>query len=69
MLAGPNINEVKKILKSTNLNVIASGGISSIEDIKKLKSLNNPRLEGVIVGKALYEGKFTLKEALQLTTF
>jgi phosphoribosylformimino-5-aminoimidazole carboxamide ribotide isomerase len=64
MLAGPNINEVKKILKSTNLNVIASGGISSIEDIKKLKSLNNPRLEGVIVGKALYERKFTLKEAI-----
>ena len=64
MLAGPNIDEVKKILKSTNLNVIASGGISSIEDIKKLKSLNNPRLEGVIVGKALYERKFTLKEAI-----
>lgn len=64
MLTGPNVNVIKNILNSTNLNVIASGGISSIEDIKKMKSLNHPRLEGVIVGKALYEGKFSLKEAI-----
>ena len=66
MLTGPNIEETKEIIKSTNLKIIASGGISSIEDIKNLKSLNQPRLEGVIVGKALYEDKFSLKEAMAL---
>ena len=66
MLTGPNIEETKEIIKSTNLKIIASGGISSIEDIKNLKSLNQPRLEGVIVGKALYEDKFSLKDAMAL---
>ena len=66
MLTGPNIEETKEIIKSTNLRIIASGGISSIEDIKNLKSLNQPRLEGVIVGKALYEDKFSLKDAMAL---
>lgn len=69
MMTGPNVNVVNNILNVTNLYVIASGGVSSIEDIKKLKLLNHPRLEGVIVGKALYEGKFSLKEALLLTEF
>ncbi len=66
MLTGPNIEEVNKIIESTNLKIIASGGVSSIEDIKNLKSLNEPGLEGVIVGKALYEKKFSLKEAISL---
>lgn len=66
MLTGPNIEEVNKIIESTNLKIIASGGVSSIEDIKNLKSLNQPRLEGVIVGKALYEDKFSLKDAISL---
>jgi len=66
MLTGPNIEETKEIIKSTNLKIIASGGISSIEDIKNLKSLNQPRLEGVIIGKALYEDKFSLKDAMAL---
>jgi len=66
MLTGPNIEEIKKIIESTNINIIASGGISSIDDIKNLKSLNQPRLEGIIVGKALYEDKFSLKDAISL---
>jgi len=65
-LTGPNIMMIKKLLKETGLEVIASGGISSLEDIYKLKKLEKDGLIGVIVGKALYEGRFTLKEALKL---
>lgn len=65
-LKGPNIKDLKTLLKQTGLKVIASGGISSLEDIKKLSLLENDGVIGVIVGKALYEGKFTLKQALEL---
>src|SRR5690606_23901077 len=51
MLQGPNFNELKQINEQTNLQVIASGGVSTPEDIKKLKQLN---VYGAIVGKALY---------------
>ena len=64
-LSGPNIMGIKILLKETGLNVIASGGLSSLEDIHKLKALEKKGLTGVIVGKALYEGRFTLKEALK----
>jgi len=66
-LTGPNIKEIKKLLKLTGLKIIASGGISSLEDLHKLKSLEMEGLTGVIVGKALYEGKFTLPQALKLS--
>lgn len=61
-LAGPNIALMEKIQKY-NVKVIASGGVASISDLQKLKNAN---LRGVIVGKALYENKFTLKEANEL---
>ena len=64
-LRGPNIAMIKRILKDSGLSVIASGGISSLTDLFKLKALSNKGLVGVIVGKALYEGKFTLREALK----
>lgn len=64
-LMGPNIKKLKKILKSADISVIASGGISSLEDIKRLKEIKSKRLEGVIVGRALYEGKFDLEEAIK----
>lgn len=66
-LAGPNIKDLKTLLKATGLKVIASGGISSLEDIRKLKSLEKQGVEGVIVGKALYEGRFTLTEAIKIS--
>lgn len=66
-LSGPNINGIKKILKETGLKIIASGGVASIKDIQKLKKLEKAGLLGVIVGKALYEGRFTLTEALKAT--
>ena len=66
-LKGPNIKGVKNLLKETGLNVIASGGISSLSDIRRLKLLEKKGLEGVIIGKAIYEGRFTLTEALRLS--
>ncbi|MFA5063239.1 MAG: 1-(5-phosphoribosyl)-5-[(5-phosphoribosylamino)methylideneamino]imidazole-4-carboxamide isomerase [Candidatus Omnitrophota bacterium] len=66
-LTGPNIKEIKKLLKMTGLKIIASGGISSLEDLHKLKCLEKDGVSGVIVGKALYEGKFTLPQALKFS--
>lgn len=63
-LAGPNIPGIKELLSASGLNVIASGGVSGLEDLVKLNKLKTRGLAGVIVGKALYEGKFTLAEAL-----
>lgn len=66
-LKGPNIKAIKSLLKETGLNVIASGGISSLNDIHRLSLLKSKGLVGVIIGKALYEGRFTLAEALKLS--
>ena len=66
-LKGPNIELLKEVCAVTRKPVVASGGISSLEDIAALVSLNNSGVEGAIVGKALYAGAFTLQEALELT--
>lgn len=66
-MTGPNIKEIKKLLKMTGLKIIASGGISGLEDLHKLKGLQKDGVSGVIVGKALYEGKFTLPQALKFS--
>ena len=63
MLQGPNFNELKQINEQTNLQVIASGGVSTPEDIKQLKQLN---VYGAIVGKALYDGTVTLESLLEV---
>jgi phosphoribosylformimino-5-aminoimidazole carboxamide ribotide isomerase len=65
-LIGPNINRLKEILEKVNINIIASGGVSSVDDIKNLKGLKAGNLEGVIIGKALYEGKLDLQEAVRI---
>lgn len=65
-LEGPNFEGIKNILKLTKIPIIASGGISSLEDLKRLKELESQGLAGVIVGKAIYEGKINLREAIQL---
>ncbi len=59
MLGEPNYDDIKALLGAVNIPIIASGGISSTEAIKKLDALG---VEGAIVGKALYEGKVTLQE-------
>jgi phosphoribosylformimino-5-aminoimidazole carboxamide ribotide isomerase len=66
MMAGPKTEKLKEILGKVDILVIASGGISSLEDVKKLKEIKNKNLEGVIIGKALYEGKIDLKEAIRI---
>ncbi len=64
-LEGPNIEGLKEILAKVEISVIASGGVSGLEDIKKLKAIASKNLEGVIVGRALYEGKLDLGEAIK----
>lgn len=66
MLRGPNIRSLKELLKSTHLDVVAAGGISSIGDVKALKALESDGLKGMIIGKALYEGKVDLGEAVRI---
>ncbi|MEK6322804.1 MAG: 1-(5-phosphoribosyl)-5-[(5-phosphoribosylamino)methylideneamino]imidazole-4-carboxamide isomerase [Acidobacteriota bacterium] len=67
MLIGPNIEQTCMIARESGLKVTASGGVSSIEDLKRLSGVSESGVDSVIVGKALYEGRFTLKEALQKT--
>jgi phosphoribosylformimino-5-aminoimidazole carboxamide ribotide isomerase/phosphoribosylanthranilate isomerase len=66
-LAGPNIELLKSVCAATTKPVIASGGISSLDDIAALAALRSTGVEGAIVGKALYAGKFTLQEALKVS--
>ena len=65
-LTGPNLDLLIEISKVTKKPLIASGGISELEDLIKLKSLVDHGVEGAIVGKALYSQKFTLKQALEV---
>ncbi len=65
-LLGPNLNSIKSILEAVDIPVIASGGVSSLEDIKKLKALEPEGLKGVIIGKALYERTIYLDEAIKI---
>lgn len=65
-LRGPNLEATKKMAEISGLKVIASGGVSSVEDLYKLKELELCGVEGVIMGKALYSGAVHLKEALKI---
>jgi len=62
MKQSPNFEETIKVANTSNCPVIISGGVSSIEDIKKAKELNNKNIEGIIVGKAIYDGDIKLDE-------
>ena len=62
MKQSPNFEETSKVADISNCPVIISGGVSSINDIKKAKELNNRNIEGIIVGKAIYDGDIQLKE-------
>ncbi len=64
MLTGSNVAATRQVAEESGLTVIASGGVSSLVDLRQLKSLEVCGVEGIIVGKALYERKFTLAEAL-----
>ena len=62
MKQSPNFEETSKIAENSSCPVIISGGVSSIDDIKKAKELNNKNIEGIIVGKAIYDGDIKLEE-------
>ena len=60
--SSPNFKETEKVAEISNCPVIISGGVSSIKDIKTAKNLNNKNIEGIIVGKAIYDGDIQLDE-------
>ncbi|AYF05524.1 MULTISPECIES: 1-(5-phosphoribosyl)-5-[(5-phosphoribosylamino)methylideneamino]imidazole-4-carboxamide isomerase [Bacillus] len=63
-LAGPNVEQLELLQKSVTIRLIASGGVASIQDVKKLNDMN---IYGVIIGKALYEKMINLEEVLEVT--
>ncbi len=65
MLSGPNLELLRSVCARTKAPVIASGGVSTLDDLRALAALEAEGVEGVIVGKALYAGAFTVAEALQ----
>jgi len=67
MLMGPNLAAIEEVLRVVDVPVIASGGVSSVEDVRRLRALEPAGLEGVIVGRALYEGRVQLEELLAAT--
>ncbi|WP_112133880.1 bifunctional 1-(5-phosphoribosyl)-5-((5-phosphoribosylamino)methylideneamino)imidazole-4-carboxamide isomerase/phosphoribosylanthranilate isomerase PriA [Glycomyces dulcitolivorans] len=66
MLSGPNTDLLRRVCEATDKPVIASGGVSSLEDLRTLAGLTGIGVEGAIVGTALYERNFTVAEALNL---
>ena len=63
---GPNIKGAIELSSKAKIPLVISGGISSIEDIKKIKSLNNRNIEGVIIGKAIYDGDIKINDLAKL---
>ena len=62
MKVSPNFSETIKIAEQSNCPVVISGGVSSMTDIKKAKELKSRNIEGIIVGKAIYDGDIKLEE-------
>lgn len=65
-LQGPNLELLKEVCAATSRPVVASGGISTLADLRQLRALTEIGVEGAITGKALYAGAFTLKDALEV---
>ena len=65
MKLSPNFEETENIANNSNCPVVISGGVSSIDDIKKAKELGNKNIEGIIVGKAIYDGDIKLEELVK----
>ena len=66
MLEGPNIKALKEMLGAIRIGIVAAGGISKLDDVKRLKSLEADGLKGMIIGKALYEKTIDLREAIRV---
>ena len=67
MLQGPNLQLLKDVCAATDKPVVASGGVTTLADIEALMGLVDDGVEGAIAGTALYEGRFSLEDALALT--
>lgn len=65
-MQGFNLVGLKELLDSTSVDIVAGGGITTIEDVEKLKSFEKHGLSGVVIGKALYEGTIKLEEAIEI---
>ena len=65
-MAGPDLDGLRRVAAAVDLPVIASGGVASLDDVRAVAALAPGRIAGAIVGRALYEGKFTLQEAMRL---
>ncbi|MFZ5642107.1 MAG: 1-(5-phosphoribosyl)-5-[(5-phosphoribosylamino)methylideneamino]imidazole-4-carboxamide isomerase [Bacillota bacterium] len=65
-LQGPNVEAVREMARKTGIKVIASGGISTLDDVRSIKKMESLGVEGVIMGKALYDGRVTLEDALSV---
>ncbi len=63
---GPNIKGAIELSSKVKIPLVISGGVSSIEDVERIKSLNNPNIEGVIIGKAIYDGDIKINDLAKL---
>jgi len=63
---GPNIEDTVELSSKVKIPLVISGGVSSLEDIKKIKTLSNPNIEGVIIGKAIYDGDIKINDLAKL---
>ena len=68
VLEGVSFDQLNELLQSTTLKIIASGGVSSLDDIKKIREIgiHNKNLDGVIVGKAIYENMIAVNKAIKI---
>jgi phosphoribosylformimino-5-aminoimidazole carboxamide ribotide isomerase len=66
MLTGPNISQTVAVARAAQVKITASGGVGTLDDLRRLRDSGEPLIDSVIVGKALYEGTFQLKEAIEL---
>jgi phosphoribosylformimino-5-aminoimidazole carboxamide ribonucleotide (ProFAR) isomerase len=66
-MAGPDLDQLRAVLEATDIDVIASGGVGTLDDLRALAGLRaeGRSLAGIIVGRAIYEGRFTVEEALR----
>lgn len=65
-LTGPNTQLLREVCEVTSAKVVASGGVSTLDDLRTLRELTSIGVEGAIVGKALYSGQFTIEQALMV---
>jgi len=68
MLEGPNVEALQRVAQASGHPLIASGGIATLDDVKRMAALEPSRIIGVLIGKALYEGSFSLKQAIAAAT-